>query len=438
MFFTIPDTTEVSAKDSSNQQAYTLFNIHINSIHHCSLRYSQLRTFNEELHRLLPTAMTQMESFPPKKLFSLSAKETEERRVLLEHYLQSIVQNKFIITTSYFNEFFLNAQRDTFAMKSMGNEEKINFKIYLLNKHELTIENLSPNDNTIHLLDACTSKIQLQEDSVSYFALYLYVQNKNHLDILRPLYDFESPYLSLQQAKKIHEQSCIVLKKSYWDLNFDLDLIDDSRARKLLFVQAEYEIEQSESFYPSDIYRQLEVLRENKSFKDYVLLARTSKFYGHIFLRQCSILYPIEDQTKQKLCQCLLAIGNGEIICCVNENDKKKMKEISFKVTRIRCWKVNRTKQETSIAIEYLMKKDILEWITIHTEQAALVSTCLQSMVDEILAKRTDTKTTTTVTTTEQTPLKVSNGHGLATRRESELERLNNIVFERGEHDDDL
>jgi hypothetical protein len=84
------------------------------------------------------------------------------------------------------------------------------------------------------------------------------------------------------------------------------------------------------------------------------------------------------------------------------------------------------------------MKKDILEWISIHTEQAALVSTCLQSMVDEILAKRTDTKTTTTVTTTEQTPLKVSNGHGLATRRESELERLNNIVFERGEHDDDL
>jgi hypothetical protein len=99
------------------------------------------------------------------------------------------------------------------------------------------------------------------------------------LDILRPLYDFESPYLSLQQTKKIHEQSCIVLKKSYWDSNFDLDLINDNRARKLLFVQAEYEIEQSESFYPSDIYRQLVVLRENNSFKEYVLLAQTSKFY---------------------------------------------------------------------------------------------------------------------------------------------------------------
>lgn len=433
MFFSIPDTTEVSARNSSNKQAYTLFNIHINGIHHCSLRYSQLRTFNEELHLLLPTAMTQMESFPPKKLFSLSIKETDERRILLEHYLQSIVQNKLIITTSYFNEFFLNAQRDTFAMKSMGNEEKINFKINLLNKHQLTIENLSPNDSTIRLLDACASKIQLQEDFISYFALYFYVENKNQLDILRPLYDFESPYLSLQQTKKIHEQSCIVLKKSYWDSNFDLDLINDNRARKLLFVQAEYEIEQSESFYPSDIYRQLVVLRENNSFKEYVLLAQTSKFYGHIFLRQCSILFPIEDPAKQKLCQCLVTIGNSEIICCVNEGDKKNLKEISFKVTRIRCWKVNRTKEGTNLAIEYLMKKDTLEWFTIHTEQAALVSTCLQSMVDEILAKRTDT-----TKTTEETSLKVSNGNGLVTRRESELERLNNIVFDRGEDDDDL
>jgi hypothetical protein len=109
------------------------------------------------------------------------------------------------------------------------------------------------------------------------------------------------------------------------------------------------------------------------------------------------------------------------------------LKEISFKVTRIRCWKVNRTKEGTNLAIEYLMKKDTLEWFTIHTEQAALVSTCLQSMVDEILAKRTDT-----TKTTEETPLKVSNGHGLVTRRESELERLNNIVFDRGEDDDDL
>ncbi len=52
MYFSVPDTTEVSAKSSSNQQAYTLFNIHMNGVHFCSLRYSQLHTFNQELHHL--------------------------------------------------------------------------------------------------------------------------------------------------------------------------------------------------------------------------------------------------------------------------------------------------------------------------------------------------------------------------------------------------
>ncbi|CAF1098776.1 unnamed protein product [Adineta steineri] len=438
MHFSIPDATEISAKNSNNQQSYTLFNIHINGVHHCSVRYSQLRTFNEELQRLLPSAMANIEIFPPKKFFSLSPKETEDRRVLLEHYLQSIVQNKFIITSSYFKEFFLNAQRETFTTESFDNNDKINLTICLLNNHELIIENLSPNDNTSRLLDACALKLQVQQDFLTYFSLYLYEQKDNQLNIIRPLYEFESPYLSLKQLKKTYQQSCIVLKKSYWDLDFDLKLLDDRRARNLLFVQAQYEIEQSQDLYPSDIYRQLDILRENKSFKDYILLARTSKFYGHIILQKCSLLYPINETTKQKLCQCLLAIGNNELLCCFNLDEKKKAKEVSLKVTRIRCWKVNWTKQNVDISVEYLIQKGTLIWITIHTEQAALISSCLQSMVDEIIAKRIDTTspvTTSNEPTTERALPKTANG--LATRTEADLERLNNNdIFDRNDDDD--
>ncbi|CAF1104754.1 unnamed protein product [Rotaria sordida] len=454
MHFSIPDVTDVSAKTGSNQQSYTLFNIHINGFHHCSLRYSQLRKFNEELQRLLPTAMINIEQFPPKKFFSLSSKETEERRLLLEHHLQSIAQNKYIITSSYFNEFFFNAQLETFSNELPDNDHKINLTICLLNNHEIIIENLSINDTKSRLLDACALKIQLQKDFLSFFSLYLYEQKDNHLNILRPLYDFESPYVSLKQTKKIYEQTCIVFKKSYWNSEFDLQLIDDRRARNLLFVQAQYEIEQSYDLYTSDIYQQLDVLRENNSFKDYILLARTSKFYGHNIIKKCSILYPLNDTKKQKLSECLLAIGNNEIICCLNSNEKKKNQECSFKVTRIRCWKVNWTKQDMNISLEYLVKKDTLQWIIIHGDQAPLISILLQSMVDEILAKRggitsptsaepvtpittTTTTTTTTITTNEQTPSKVFNG--LATRTESDLERLNNNdIFDKGGGDDEL
>jgi len=115
-----------------------------------------------------------------------------------------------------------------------------------------------------------------------------------------------------------------------------------------------------------------------------------------------------------------------------------------LKVTRIRCWKVTRTKQETSISLEYLIKKENLEWITIHTEQAPLISTCLQSMVDEILAKRSGATSpsssgpvTLVTTTAEQTPSKAANR--LPTRTEADSGRLNNNnIFDRGDGDDDL
>ena len=88
MYFSIPDTTEISAKRSATQHAYTLFNIHINGIHYCSLRYSQLRRFNDELQRLHADSMRYyLNHFLRRKIFGLSFRETDERRILLERYL---------------------------------------------------------------------------------------------------------------------------------------------------------------------------------------------------------------------------------------------------------------------------------------------------------------------------------------------------------------
>ena len=439
MYFSIPDTTEISAKRSANQHVYTLFNIHINGIHHYSLRYSQLRTFNDELRRLHPSSMINIQPFPPKKVFSLSLRETDERRMLLERYLQSIVQHQSLICSTYFNEFFLNAQRETILNESIEKTfpEYINLPIHFLNKHEIIIENLSPNVNTLILLDACANKIQLENDYVPYFSLFLYEIKDNQLNISRPLFSFESPYFSLKQAKKVNKNHCLVFKKSYWDLNYDLQLLDNRCTRNLVFLQSEYDIQQSKEFEPSDIYEQLDVFRDNKQLKEYILLARKSKFYGYIILQQCSI----NDLTTQQLCQCILAIGNNELICYLNNDDKKNknlfLKDMSFKVTRIRCWKVSWTKLDLNITFEYLIRKDNLQWITIHTEQAALVSTCVQSMVDEILAKKGDSTSPVSEVHVSNNRSNITNG--LATRTKSDLDRLNNNeLFDKGDGDDDL
>lgn len=40
------------------------------------------------------------------------------------------------------------------------------------------------------------------------------------------------------------------------------------------------------------------------------------------------------------------------------------------------------------LSFEYLMSKDKLQWITVTSEQAILMSICLQSLVDELLMKK--------------------------------------------------
>ncbi|CAF1422971.1 unnamed protein product [Adineta steineri] len=431
MYFSIPDTTEISAKRSIDQRAYILFNIHINGIHYCSLRYSQLRRFNDEVQRSFSNSLINSQPFPPKKFFRLSLREIDERRILLERYLQSVVPNKSLTSSIYFNEFFLNAQHETFVNEFIERTcpETINLTVYLLNKHEMILENFSPYDNLSKLFHACTNKIQLDDEYYSYFSLFLYEYENNQLNLIRPLFSFEYPYISFEQTKLIHKYSCLVFKKSYWDLNYDLRLLDNRYTRNLVFIQAEYDIEQSKHIYPSDIYEQLDVLHDN----EYITLARTSKFYGYLIFQQCSM----NDLITQKLSQCILTIGNNEMICYFINDDKENedlfVKNISFKVTRIRCWKVNWTKLDLNITFEYLIKKDSLQWFTIHTEQAALISTCLQSIVDEILAKNDETTSPVTVVDIS------NNGNALATRTRSDFERLsNNEIFDRDNGDDDL
>jgi sorting nexin-17 len=53
---------------------------------------------------------------------------------------------------------------------------------------------------------------------------------------------------------------------------------------------------------------------------------------------------------------------------------------------------VEPSQPQLELSFEYLMSKDKLQWITIASEQAILMSVCLQAMVDELLLKKTGMK----------------------------------------------
>ncbi|OWK10916.1 hypothetical protein Celaphus_00006847 [Cervus elaphus hippelaphus] len=80
----------------------------------------------------------------------------------------------------------------------------------------------------------------------------------------------------------------------------------------------------------------------------------------------------------------------------------QQLREVSFRVTRMQCWWVissvplpnrgtsslGRGEVCLELAFEYLMSKDQLQWVTITSPQAIMMSICLQSMVDELMVKQ--------------------------------------------------
>lgn len=61
------------------------YNIYIDGFFHCSARYKQLLSLHEQLQGQNP--FLKLPQFPPKKLF-LTSSQIEERRILLEKYIQ--------------------------------------------------------------------------------------------------------------------------------------------------------------------------------------------------------------------------------------------------------------------------------------------------------------------------------------------------------------
>ncbi|XP_076354671.1 sorting nexin-17-like isoform X4 [Tachypleus tridentatus] len=294
MHFSIPDTQEL--KDNHGG-TYVGYNIHINGAYHCTVRYRQLHSFNEQLKR--EYGSTYLPHFPPKKLLPLSPPQLEERRVLLEKYIQMLE---------------------------------------------------------------------------------------------RRLQNFEAPFLSQKAADSSH---CIVIRKSYWDPGYDEDILSNKIALNLLYVQAMSDVEQGWVIANKQTKRQLATLQSKGSKQEYLQLVRTLRHYGYIQFEPCICNYP-EPNT-----QVVISIGGKEINFRIPASNNQ-VKEGSFRITRIRCWRIitsNTNNQEENssqhlleLSFEYLLSKDKLQWITVKSDQAVLMSVCLQGMVEELLSKRNGLK----------------------------------------------
>uniref|UniRef100_A0A8C2KJ34 Sorting nexin-17 n=1 Tax=Cyprinus carpio TaxID=7962 RepID=A0A8C2KJ34_CYPCA len=365
------------------------YNIHVNGVLHCRVRYSQLLGLHEQIKKEYGNNV--VPAFPPKKIFTLTPAEVEQRREQLEKYMQAVRQDPILGSSEMFNSFLRKAQQDTQQIPT----EEVQLEIYLSNGQKVKV-NILTSDQTEDVLEAVASKLDLPDELVGYFSLFL-VQERGDggCTYVRKLQEFELPYVSITSLHSSDYR--IVLRKSYWDTAYDSDVMDDRVGLNLLYSQTVSDIERGWILVNKEQHRQLKSLQEKGSKKEFIRLAQTLKYYGYIKFDPCITDFP------EKGCHVIVGAGNNELNFHVKlPNDQ--MKEGSFKVTRMRCWRVtssvpvaNGTANPSSsskcdvkleLAFEYLMSKDRLQWVTITSQQAIMMSICLQSMVDELMVKK--------------------------------------------------
>nr|XP_021150192.1 sorting nexin-17 [Columba livia] len=182
----------------------------------------------------------------------------------------------------------------------------------------------------------------------------------------------------------------------YWDSSYDDDVMEHRVGLNLLYVQTVSDIEHGWILVNKDQHRQLKSLQEKVSKKEFIRLAQTLKYYGYLKFDPCVTDFP------EKGCHVVVSAGNNELNFQVRLPNEQ-IKEGSFKVTRMRCWRVTssvpmsngpsgsspgKSEVKLELAFEYLMSKDRLQWVTITSPQAIMLSICLQSMVDELMVKK--------------------------------------------------
>ncbi|OQV16162.1 Sorting nexin-17 [Hypsibius exemplaris] len=417
MHFAIGETEELLDAYGSS---YTSYRLYCNGTFHGTVRYREFFDLHESLRAVYPAA--ELPAFPPKKLFNLSAAELSGRRHSLEKYMQNLGQSVNILQSPIFQEFMRKIQ-----LRACGEDfdEPGRYSVYLLNGNavDLTVD---PKVSCEELLQLVGQELKLPIELVNFFALFVAVEENGRCTLFKKLAPFEVPFAvvktnaeeptpvggiigrstkgSVESATKGIMASSgglrIVIRKNYWDSSYDSEILE-SHSRvgtNLLFVEAVDAINRGWTHPTVDQKRHLESLQQKGSRKEFVQVAQSVKGYGSLhFTSGATIDYPSSYTATAPYL-------SGKDLICPLKVDGQVKQEAVFRVIRMRCWRLcSSSSSETikighsadhphghkmSIMFEYLLGRDRLQWITIHSDEAIWISSCLQSMVEELMLQK--------------------------------------------------
>nr|XP_009917121.1 PREDICTED: sorting nexin-17 [Haliaeetus albicilla] len=180
---------------------------------------------------------------------------------------------------------------------------------------------------------------------------------------------------------------------SYWDSSYDDDVMEHRVGLNLLYAQTVSDIE----------HGWILVNKEQRGGRvavcaelpwlclQFIRLAQTLKYYGYLKFDPCVTDFP------EKGCHVVVSAGNNELnfqVRLPSEQIKEGSSQPQHMPLQVPMSNgpsgssPAKSEVKLELAFEYLMSKDRLQWVTITSPQAIMLSICLQSMVDELMVKK--------------------------------------------------
>ncbi|MBN3317576.1 SNX31 protein, partial [Atractosteus spatula] len=394
MHFNIPVTEEKTDKFGGR---YVVYNIYLEGLLLCKVRYSDMHKWNEELRRVFKDCVPR---FPPKYFLAMTEKMQDQRRHLLEQYLQKVAEISSIATSGIFCSFFRKMQQETFRIP----ERSVVQDVILPDGRKIGVE-IRISDTAHTLMEIVSDKMGLPRDLMGYFGLFLVqVKGNETLSVVKKLVPFELPRLTLESLEG--GPSAIMVRKSaeeppfcvygaggqeaalldrwenllfsaaygyrpysYLDTSVDAEVLQSSCGLSLLCAQAAADLERGWSLPTEEQRGTLGALLEAGRKREFLQAAQRVRYYGHIQLDPCTCDHP------EPSCPAAVWVGHPGLHCCITLPGNQTREE-HFEINQMKSWCVSmlsRSSQDDamglSLSFEYTFD-EAWKSITLHTKQA--------------------------------------------------------------------
>ncbi|XP_012820282.2 sorting nexin-31 isoform X4 [Xenopus tropicalis] len=359
---------------------FVLYSVYLEGFLLCKVRYKDLHLWNEQIYRVFGNRLPK---FPPKYYLAMTKAMTNERRLQLEQYLQQIVSDPVVTSSEIFMEYFKKLQMDTFNMPTV----QLILRIYMPDGAAVELD-VQTSDSAERVLEAALFKLGVSRELGEYFSLFItHKEAKGPFTVLslvvKRIAGFELPFLTIWNLED--DQFQIEVRKWYMNPSNDAMLMGSTEAIDLLYLQAVQEFQMEWTRPTKDQQQKLQHCLKQQNKLKFLELMKTVEYYGYLHITSCTSDYPECDS------EVTIWVGNNEMSCHFY-SPGGHAENLRLSIKDLICWNVtllpkkqevmSPNHQHLELKFDY-QQGSSLKCITIHTEQAFLLSSCLKKMLSE-------------------------------------------------------